>query len=254
SAACLLDLADVKITAPSLVLDMGLVGFNAVKGGVSGGWLAHLRIIGGTGAGSNVSRSSWWQPALAFYATEKTFTVGCAQESQTVYWETGFAPTNNVSLDYQGITILWNTWGDPNSALRFNPISGMLFTATAEVASVPELGIRSDANGVYVAYVPAQVNFTDAGANKRTVKNMTTGVVSTYLTSKIIDNGTDVIMPSGVMNEVATAPSVTQDNQAGWYIKGDKFIIKFNNAGTTKYWYLDLTSTAATWAYTTTAP
>jgi len=49
-------------------------------------------------------------------------------------------------------------------------------------------------------------------------------------------------------------PALTQDTEAQIYVKADKFIIKFDNGGTTKYWYMDLTSTAATWTYTTVAP
>jgi hypothetical protein len=37
-------------------------------------------------------------------------------------------------------------------------------------------------------------------------------------------------------------------------MKDDKFIIQYNHGGTLKYRYLDLTSTDATWTYTTTAP
>ena len=38
------------------------------------------------------------------------------------------------------------------------------------------------------------------------------------------------------------------------YMKADKFIIQFNEGGTTQYKYLDLTGTTVTWTYTTTAP
>lgn len=38
------------------------------------------------------------------------------------------------------------------------------------------------------------------------------------------------------------------------YIKGDKLIIQFNDAGTMRYKYLDLTGTGVTWVHTTSAP
>jgi hypothetical protein len=38
------------------------------------------------------------------------------------------------------------------------------------------------------------------------------------------------------------------------YMKGDKFVIQYDHGGTVKYRYLDLTSTDATWTYTTSAP
>ena len=47
-------------------------------------------------------------------------------------------------------------------------------------------------------------------------------------------------------------PSVS--NEARVYIKNDKYIIQFNDAGTTRYKYLDLTCTTVTWIHTTVAP
>jgi hypothetical protein len=38
------------------------------------------------------------------------------------------------------------------------------------------------------------------------------------------------------------------------YVKGNKLIVQFNDAGTVKYRYMDLTGAAATWTYTTIAP
>jgi hypothetical protein len=38
------------------------------------------------------------------------------------------------------------------------------------------------------------------------------------------------------------------------YFKGGKYVVAYNDAGTKKYRYLDLTSTNATWTYTTSAP
>lgn len=66
--------------------------------------------------------------------------------------------------------------------------------------------------------------------------------------------GGEVQHLASVLNETATEPATTQDTQSAIYIKGDKLIIKFNNGGTIKYRYLDLTSADATWTYTTTAP
>lgn len=46
----------------------------------------------------------------------------------------------------------------------------------------------------------------------------------------------------------------TQDMEARTYIKGSKFVIQWNDAGTVRYKYLDLTGTGVTWVHTTTAP
>lgn len=55
--------------------------------------------------------------------------------------------------------------------------------------------------------------------------------------------------------KTASTPSTpangTEYNQ---YYKSGKFIIQYNDGGTTRYKYLDLTGTGATWIHTTTAP
>ena len=56
------------------------------------------------------------------------------------------------------------------------------------------------------------------------------------------------------LTETLNTATPTQDTEVAMYMRGDKFIIAFNNGGTAKYRYLDLTSTDATWTYTTTAP
>ena len=38
------------------------------------------------------------------------------------------------------------------------------------------------------------------------------------------------------------------------YLKSSKYVIAYNDSGTVKYRYMDLTSTNADWTYSTTAP
>lgn len=57
------------------------------------------------------------------------------------------------------------------------------------------------------------------------------------------------------LKETSSTPaSVTSSGETVCYMKADKYVIAWNHAGTAKYRYLDLTSTDATWTYTTTAP
>ena len=50
-------------------------------------------------------------------------------------------------------------------------------------------------------------------------------------------------------------PSVpTQDEEAKVYVKDNKLIVVWNDGGTTRYKYLDLTGTGVTWTHTTSAP
>jgi hypothetical protein len=49
-------------------------------------------------------------------------------------------------------------------------------------------------------------------------------------------------------------PAPNQSSQCIMYMKDDKLIIKYNDGGTTRYKYLDLTGTGVTWVHTTSAP
>ena len=53
---------------------------------------------------------------------------------------------------------------------------------------------------------------------------------------------------------LSSSPTAPTTSQTTTYTKGGKYVIAYNDAGTTKYRYMDLTSTNATWTYTTTAP
>lgn len=57
------------------------------------------------------------------------------------------------------------------------------------------------------------------------------------------------------LDEKDTTPSnPTSDNQAKIYLKANKLIFQFNDAGTVRYKYLDLTGTGVTWVAATTPP
>lgn len=58
-----------------------------------------------------------------------------------------------------------------------------------------------------------------------------------------------------MFTEQSAAPSSPANGtECRTYMKGDKFIIQYYDGTNTKYRYLDLTSTDATWTYTTSAP
>ena len=54
--------------------------------------------------------------------------------------------------------------------------------------------------------------------------------------------------------ESVTPSNPVSGTQCRTYVKADKFIIQFNDAGTIRYKYLDLTGTGVTWVHTTVAP
>lgn len=54
--------------------------------------------------------------------------------------------------------------------------------------------------------------------------------------------------------KTATPADPSSSSEINMYVKGNKFVIQYNDAGTVRYKYLDLTSTTVTWTATTTAP
>jgi len=57
------------------------------------------------------------------------------------------------------------------------------------------------------------------------------------------------------MDEDTVAPGApTASNQCRIYMKADKLVIQYNQAGTVRYKYLTLSGTGVTWVHTTTAP
>jgi hypothetical protein len=58
-----------------------------------------------------------------------------------------------------------------------------------------------------------------------------------------------------LFQERSTTPAdPNQDDQARIYFKGNLLVLMFNDGGTVRYKYLDLTGTGVTWVHTTTAP
>jgi hypothetical protein len=58
-----------------------------------------------------------------------------------------------------------------------------------------------------------------------------------------------------VLNEKDTTPAApTQDTQVKMYFKTNAIVFEFNDGGTTRYKYLDLTGTGVTWTHSTSAP
>jgi hypothetical protein len=70
----------------------------------------------------------------------------------------------------------------------------------------------------------------------------------------IVDSYMRANGPITFLEQTGAPTNPVDGTQTQTYMKGDKFVIQYNHGGTLKYRYLTLTSTDATWTYTTTAP
>ena len=57
-----------------------------------------------------------------------------------------------------------------------------------------------------------------------------------------------------LQEETSTPANPSSGSQGRIYLKADKVIFQFNDGGTVRYKYLDLTGTGVTWVQTTVAP
>ena len=74
---------------------------------------------------------------------------------------------------------------------------------------------------------------------------------------KITGEGVDGGYTAMRLSETADPTSIeglTQDVEARIYVRANKLIIQWNDGGTNRYKYLDLTGTGVTWVHTTSAP
>lgn len=60
--------------------------------------------------------------------------------------------------------------------------------------------------------------------------------------------------PISITEQTSTPASPFSGKETRMYMKDDKFIIQYNDGGTVRYKYLDLTGTGVTWTHTTSAP
>lgn len=161
-----------------------------------------------------------------------------------------FGPNSSGTWDLLGPSgTYWGRLGVRNGASN----------APAIAVEVADEGIWRDAGVLIIGRdldgSPEQIKF-DASDGVVLQANGSTVARASLSSGFVMASAT--IDAAGYLNIGETSgspsPAPTQDTQAQVYVKADKFIIRFDNAGTLKYWYLDLTSTAGTWTYTTSAP
>lgn len=111
-------------------------------------------------------------------------------------------------------------------------------TLTDTTTPVTLLANAGDSAAAFGTTTSHPVNFTTNGNTRIALSN----------------NDIQCKIPVQLEEQSGTPASPTQGTEANCYLKDDKFIIQFDDAGTTRYKYLDLTGTGVTWVHTTTAP
>jgi hypothetical protein len=89
---------------------------------------------------------------------------------------------------------------------------------------------------------------TDNNERMRITGDGNVGIGNTSPGSKLHVSGTVTL------DQTSTPTNPAQSAEGRIYIRNNKLIIQFNDAGTVRYKYLDLTGTGVTWVQSTTAP
>lgn len=114
------------------------------------------------------------------------------------------------------------------------------------------IGLNSAGNRFYISVLEASTDFdiyTFLTSEKKRVTVLPTGALVIRQTAGDAEAG--VLL----LEEKDTTPAnPTASTECKVYVKANKLVIQFNDAGTVRYNYLDMTSTLGLWTYTTTAP
>ena len=104
----------------------------------------------------------------------------------------------------------------------------------------------------------ASTSTTDATAIVELIANRETEGTDTYIHMERGDGTAeiDILTPSSGRVRIGTYLQLLgpSSDLCQVYIKGSNFIIKYNDGGTVRYKYLDLSGTGTTWAHSTSEP
>lgn len=190
-----------------------------------------------------------------------------------------FSSQSTIALNSPGLDT--RLWGTIETAYGSATVSGdsilqitagvshrTFYDVAASIDSISESGTYFPPNAVIVIF--------SANANTKAVRSahnisLNGGLPFIYRTNAVLvlkknnnSKWVEISRSTGdassyestaLLAEQAGTPDTPADgSQVRTYMKGDKFIIQYNHGGTVKYRYIDLTSTDATWTYTTSAP
>jgi hypothetical protein len=162
--------------------------------------------------------------------------LNISSSSSAIRWFPAIDSTPGVAVDYAGQVAYINTGGGGN-------VLDGLFTAyvgstnyTTRDARIGLQAGHSDGTTYTDAYL---LIVREMGSGKK---------YGLFVGDEFDIDGTLYLKSRG------SAPGMATASECHTYVRNGKFVVAYNDAGTKKYRYLDLTSTNATWTYTTTAP
>jgi hypothetical protein len=161
-----------------------------------------------------------------------------------------YAGGGNVTLDSGGISILSGTLNP--SVFKFRTASSNVIGSLTSYTSLTYsyLDILSEGKTVTDPGAQIQLRAKDNSGNTAAI-----GIVRNGSINFIALNASRIEMEgAATLLNLATSPSLPSVISVNMYLRNNKFILQYNDSGTVRYKYLDLTGTGVTWVHTTTAP
>ncbi|MBK7885116.1 MAG: hypothetical protein IPJ81_16025 [Chitinophagaceae bacterium] len=154
----------------------------------------------------------------------------------------GTDPYTSVG-EYQGLD---------NDMFEGNGQKGSWLT-TGPKGSTPNLGVTQNGSVCVGTMTPvAATKLTIVGATNISGNIIQTGNITQ---TGILDvTGNEAITGFTKYKQTTAPPSPANGTECHSYYRNNKYIIQYNDGGTVRYKYLDLTGTGVTWVHTTIAP
>lgn len=167
-----------------------------------------------------------------------------------------YLPTDFITASmFNGVGNDLRAWGGNVNAGGFNLTNvGSLFVNGAAVIGTSTTGTvffstAVSAPALSFGVTTGAFTFWDTGGTYLTILPGTgVGVLNASPATALDVSGAITLRPT------TTPANPSASSEARTYIKSGKRIYQYNDAGTTRWKYLDLTGTGVTWVHTTTAP
>lgn len=133
--------------------------------------------------------------------------------------------------------------------------------------SYPGISFSGDDDGIYrtgdTLWFGGEINngstrgafLLDSGTSPRARFYIGNGSTASKIVLELTYTGIRTQEVPFILDAVNTTPaSPPPTDEANMYVRNNNFVIQFNDGGTVRYKYLDLTGTGVTWVHSTTAP
>ncbi|MEW6210918.1 MAG: ubiquitin-activating E1 FCCH domain-containing protein [Acidobacteriota bacterium] len=222
------------------------------------------------GSGGTMSKAASVFADVPIVATGRTLTEWAGLKVVATGSVSGTITTASGLL-IESVTAGATNWGINQTGTQANKFGGQIQVASGS-AGTPSLSFNAENNSGVYRIGTSNIGFVLTGNGVWRYDGTGIHIVQSLLFEGSFGGGSDIrlqraaasVLKIGdnstggsalqLFQKVTTPANPGSSNEGNIYIKSNKLIIQWNDAGTVRYKYLDLTGTGVTWVHTTTAP